>query len=474
MNGQTPSPDVSPLPADDPPEKLSICCWIWNWIVMATPGEPYDDLGRCMRAMKERGFNCLRAETGVNWAFRVDGTPRGPMGFGPWIAGHGSNLSSVNARGGGRHDVLERLMLLMELAAQHDIRVILTSWEYQDSSWFVADPAIRREVFAVAPEDRFMHLARQFDRLLRLLREQGLLRNIAFVEIHNEPDASEFPAGDAIFQPVACPAQTSRELHEVAIGFLRERHPDVLVSADLTTHNYELTPDNAQVFDQHVYAGYEWYTRDLYGQTVNHPQFDPYHPRKTEPLRALLRDDSVPWDEYMKPAQNIRAPWRARHWLYDNLDNAKWDAWVADRYAGRESRILLQTEQCFAADAAEARRRGLPQVFDEGGLFYPPRMSRFELSPTGLAVLELMADLAIRYEYWGFMPGTYCGPEHLIWHENPKWLKRINDRFRNGSRQGRCPRTGVVPPDCVPHERSAPGRSARREASVRADRTPGS
>jgi hypothetical protein len=277
-----------------------------------------------------------------------------------------------------------------------------------------------------------MHLARQFDQLLKLLRGKGLLRNIAFVEIHNEPDASEFPAGDAIFQPVACTAETSRGLHEEAIGFLRAQHPDVLVSADLTCHNYALTPDNAQVFDQHIYAGYEWYTQALYGQTVTHPQFDPHQPRNREPLRSLLREDIVPWDEYMMPAQNIRAPWRARHWLYDNLDNTKWDAWVAPRYAEWEARIRERAKQCFAADAAEARRRGLPQVFDEGGLFYPPRLSRFELSPTGLSLLGLFTDLAIEYDYWGFMPGTYCGPEHLVWHDNPDWLGHTNERFRKG------------------------------------------
>jgi hypothetical protein len=414
------------------PEKMSICLWIWNWLVMATPGEPYDDLDRCMREMKQRGFNCLRAETGLNWAFRMDGTPRGPMEFCPWIAGHGANLSSVNAKGGGRYDVLERLILLMELAKKHDIYVILSSWEYQDSSWFVADTAIRTEVFAVPPDARFLHMARQFDQLLCLLKSLNLHRSIAFVEIHNEPDSSEFPAGDSIFQSVAGSVETSRRLHEEAISFLSTRHPDILVSADLTSHNYNLTPDNTQVFDQHVYAGYEWYIQALYGETVYHPQFDPDQPRKTEPLRSLLREDLVPWDEYMKPAQNIREPWRARHWLYDNIDNLKWDAWVAASYAEWEERIRGRAKQCFAADAAEALRRGLPQVFDEGGFFYPPRLSRFEISPKGLELLDLMADLAIQYDYWGFLPGTYCGPEHLVWHENPEWLQRINGRFMRG------------------------------------------
>jgi len=71
-------------------------------------------------------------------------------------------------------------------------------------------------------------------------------------------------------------------------------------------------------------------------------------------------------------------------------------------------------------------------VFDEGGFFYPPRLSRFELLPAGLSLLDYLADLVIEFDYWGFMPGTYCGPEHLVWHENPGWLRRTNERFQKG------------------------------------------
>jgi len=131
------------------PRKLSIDLWIWSWITAATPGEPYHDLDRCMSEARDRGFNAVRVDAGLNWAFKPDGSPRGPMEFGPWIAGHGWNFSTVNARGGGRHDVLERLIHLFELARRHGVWVILTSWEYQDSSWFVADPGIRAGTYAV-------------------------------------------------------------------------------------------------------------------------------------------------------------------------------------------------------------------------------------------------------------------------------------------------------------------------------------
>ena len=83
----------------------------------------------------------------------------------------------------------------------------------------------------------------------------------------------------------------------------------------------------------------------------------------------------------------------------------------------------------FAAHSAEARRRGLPQVLDEGGIFYPPLGSRFDESAAGRLYYEYMGDLAAEHGYWGFMPTTYCGPEQPIWQENPEWLAKINEKF---------------------------------------------
>ena len=154
--------------------------FIWDWITMATPGEPYHDLERVMAGLRERGFNAVRAETGLNWCFTADGKPRGEMEFCPWIPGYSDNLTSVNAKGGGRHDVLKRVVHLMELAKKHGVYVILTSWEYQDSSWFVADPKLRAEVMAIPEKERFMHLAQHHDRLLGISQGQEPSREHRF------------------------------------------------------------------------------------------------------------------------------------------------------------------------------------------------------------------------------------------------------------------------------------------------------
>jgi hypothetical protein len=298
-----------------------------------------------------------------------------------------------------------------------DFYVILTSWEYQDSSWLVADPALRAEVMAVPPAERFMHLARLHDRLLTMIEGEDLHERIAFVEVHNEPEYSEFPPG----------AEGAR-LHAEAIAYLRERHPDLLITGDFSSHDPAIVPENSQLYDQHMYSGVEW-AFEFYRQTVDHPDFDPEHPRRLPLVDWLLRPDFTPWDEYMVPAQNVRAEWRPRHWLYDNLDNDRYDYWWFLHFAEWEPKIRAEAKRLYEADCAEAQRRGVPQVMDEGGIFYPPLGSRFEESAAGRLYFEYMGELAGEHGYWGWMPTTYCGPEQPIWTENPAWLKKVNGRF---------------------------------------------
>ena len=59
---------------DHLPKELSIGMFIWSWITMATRGEPYYDLEQAVAGLPERGFNAVRAEAGLNWCFRVDGS----------------------------------------------------------------------------------------------------------------------------------------------------------------------------------------------------------------------------------------------------------------------------------------------------------------------------------------------------------------------------------------------------------------
>jgi len=409
---------------DHLPRKMSISFWYHNWISAAQPGAPYDDLERCIREMKQRGFNTARVGVGLTYAFRLDGSPRGPMTFEPPVPGFGSTAFAGH---GGKQDVLERLIHLLYLARRNDVWIILTSWEYQDSAC-VGDPTVRAQLASVPKKQRFMYLAEQHDRLLTILKTEGLTKHVAFVEIHNEPEYSDLPQG-----------AEGKGLHQDAIALLRARHPDMLVSADFASHDYSIVPDNAQVFDQHIYAGAGWHLEGLYGQTVANKAINPQNPRDFEPLRRVLKEDIIPWDDYMVAAGKVGREdkaatdgWRRMLWLWENIDVAKWDAFMAESFPEWKARIWEKAGKHFAEDAREGTRLGLPLVLDEGGYFCPPPQSRWELTPDGLSLMELFADLAIQHDYWGFMPGTYCGPDHILWRERPEWLRQINDRFLQG------------------------------------------
>ena len=93
-------------------------------------------------------------------------------------------------------------MKLYELAKKYNVRVIQTSWEYQDSTALLADARLRADVMSTPLAERFERLAGMHDRLIQELKRRGLEKQIAFVEIHNELNASDFPPGYVTQKPL--------------------------------------------------------------------------------------------------------------------------------------------------------------------------------------------------------------------------------------------------------------------------------
>ena len=122
-------------------------------------------------------------------------------------------------------------------------------------------------------------------------------------------------------------------------------------------------------------------------------------------------------------------------WLYDNIDNDKYDAWAARLFKKGDWRNVIHAnvDRLFKSTAAEARERQLPLVLDEVGAFlYPPKNSSFEQSEPVRDVFEHIADAAIAHGYWTFMPDTYANPHCISWEKNSAWIKYLNDKFTNG------------------------------------------
>jgi hypothetical protein len=429
------------------PRRLAICYYGWQWITTALPDEAFGDLDRAIKETKERGFNCIRAEMGLNWMFDLQGHRRGRLRFTDWIPGFSSNLHCVDARGGGEHDVFERVMRLFEIAEKHDVYVITTSWEYQDAIGQLADPGIREEILAVPYNERLMLLARQYDRLLVELRKRGLHRRIAQVEIVNELNQPPIFCSGMKLPPQTfeewthryipdppCNPEAVRALASEAVAYVRDRHPDLLVTVDglVACTGFEtLFPQNAQVADHHVYCdGVTQAFWEKCGIAGIRPGEAP-DPETNPFLKSMLKPNPSTWSELVRRAGHVRQDWWGISWLYANLDNEKFDRWCTEHFAEYEPRIKQSIAKQFECAAKFARARKLPLVVDEGFILYPPLHSRFVTTPEGRRGEELGVNAAIATAHWGIMLTGYFRPDTPPWRDSGQceWVENVNKRI---------------------------------------------
>ena len=447
--GETPQhvPEASPAIPLHLPRRLAICYYGWQWITTALPNEAFGNLDQVVKETKERGFNCIRAEVGLNWMFDLQGQRRGKIKFASWIPGFSSNLHCVDAKGGGEHDVFERVMQLFEIAGRHDVFVITTSWEYQDAISQVDDPRIREEILAVPYSERLMLLARQYDRLLVELRKRGLHKRIAQVEVINELNQPAIICSSSKVPPQtmdewvhgktpapACKAEMVRGLASEAVAYVRSKHPDLLVTVDglVACDGFEtLYPENAQVADHHVYCdGVTQAFWEKCGITGIRPGEPPN--AETNPfLKSVLKPNAAAWSELVRQAGRVRQDWWGISWLYTNLDNEKFDRWCVDHFPQYEQRIGQSVDKQFQCAAKFARARKLPLVVDEGFILYPPLHSRFVMTPEGRRGEELGVNGAIATGHWGIMPTGYFRPDTPPWKDDGQceWIERMNKKI---------------------------------------------
>ena len=427
------------------PERLTISFWFGYWVTDTQPGEPFADLEQAVRDLVARGFNTIRIDGLWSWCFKPDGTRRPPLEIGsiadPGYCDYGAGTT---ARGGGRVDVLPRLLELFALARKYDIYVALTSWEYQPGHTLgsIADPAIRQEILDIPVPARFEYTGQQIDRLLTVLKREGFADRIAYVEFHNE---IEYSIGRGL--PGGAPAL--RAAVEKQIAFLRARHPDLLITDDYSLpcpdqgFDVNMTADfldrlagNAQLLDHHLYAWNAGVQVALFreaGTNIGQQNLDevlPTLPDKNALYRWLLKPDSPSWDEYKS---HFHSDWFQQWWaplyLYNNMDVDRWDYWLFKHYPEYEDRMRGFWRNGIAAMARHARSRNLPLVCDEGYICWPPTNSAFEPSAVGRANFDYIMDHMLEAGYWGYMVSTYAFPGQPLWEQQAEWLKRTHQRI---------------------------------------------
>ena len=421
------------------PKRLAISFWLWNYYSCAQEGDVYHDLEARFVELKERGFNCVRLDDGAGLCHAPDGRPRGPVAIKEPFPGHSHLIRQLSCKGG-VCDVLKRLIALFEIARRHDVHVILSSWFYLHTFWFV-DERIRSELFALPPEERLMYFAKDLDRIIVVLKERGLHRQIAFAEILNEVDGLAFireSVNKAAPEAKAEQIHKYRRLHEEALAFLKGRHPDILFAVDTCSPylDQEQIPRNAQLWNLHSY--YMWSVYSAFEGKLLADDTDLGDPRTYESVRHFLNGQLVSVDDVRRSRNfnpDVSENWYRRVWLYRNVDPAKLPALekMLSSKLDEEVEIYKKRSSDAIVRAAQVRDSvfpGIPMVMGEAATYCALNSMRWEeRSETYWSLIEHTVRLLKDNGYWGCMPRTNSGPEDAAWTEFPERQRWINKLF---------------------------------------------
>ena len=402
------------------PARLTICLWDFSWYTRAGQGEPYTDLCAALDQTQDRGYTTIRICAAPLLLFgdlglEAEATSLAIDGLGPSPAGGylGQGTRWYDVPGGFRLDLRARFFELLDGLAERGMTVILSSWEYQQSPAFAADPAWFEAVDAVPLARRYDALARAFDRMLTAIADAGHADVVAFTELHNEVDFSLLP-------PVEDGGLAALEL-------LRERHPTQLVTVSygkpphLAMHT---VPAGLDVGQFHVYS---YGVLDALQRRIDiRSTADADFPNAA--LRALQRPGAPTVAEHGRPAAwKLRATVVTDQMIYgyDTIDADLWDAWLYDHYAVFREVMLREIESRVIAVAAWSRWREVPFVVGEGWIGYTPLHGQFEEGPVGRSLAEHGIRTALDHGVWGVVPCSNAAPHHPMW-QDAAWQRAIN------------------------------------------------
>ena len=421
-------------------ERLTISFWIWAIFDMES-NPFYVDLERRFVELRERGFNCIRIESGAGLCHDKDGRPRGEQTFQEWMPGGHVRMfrGSSDRFMEGRCDPLKRLLEICTLAQRYEVKVILSNWYYLHTYWF-ADEAINAELLGLPHEERFLYFARALDFLLVELEQRGLQDTIAFAEIFNEADGLPFLGGYGEKNQPGEELNRWRGWHEEGLEFVKARHPGIRFALDTYTPwvNTEHVPRNMQVWNFHSYYLWPVYNVLEHGVAWNgeSPQEEPV---VGDAIRRFLKRDLVPYRKVRNcrgDRQPIALDWYRRVWLYRNLEPAalpELERMLEDNL-GRNIEPFKKTATDAVAQAVKLRDRhypGIPLVLGEGASYCAHAAMRWEeRSDAYWEVVEHAARACREHGLWGAVARTCCGPEDPSWHEFPERLQRVNAIFK--------------------------------------------
>ncbi len=424
------------------PKKLTISLWQWNYFYGIKEGEYFHDLEKCFTELKDRGFNTIRVDSGTGLCHDVDGKRRGQISLHEPFPGF-STLREIDMRtdmdtqGGCRVDIMEKVIELFELAKKYDVKVILSSWFYLHTFWYVEDDLVE-EFFTLPPERRFMRFAVDTDRILSEIKARGLQQQIAFVEIFNE--FNTFYKRDWNLEKLCITSSEFRCWHEEALDFIKTCHPDLLFAIDTSTPDVdrELLPRNADVWNHHIYYSWSAYSKVFEDPAIYKEGFDFDSATRHPVLGRFLCSTPVSIEAVRsshKHIQHVENSWPIRVWFYNNLDPLKLhelDRLMTEHISENMDEYKKKVEDRISK-ALETRKALFPDiilVMGEGATYCAHPQLRWEEKSDAYWELVDYATRRLKEEgYWGCVPRTHSGPYDPAWREFPERLRHAMAQF---------------------------------------------
>lgn len=413
------------------PKRLTITMWDFSWYTMTMPGEPYHDMEARFQEAVELGYNTIRICAMPYLLFTEEGPRPGKLAFGN-LGQVGIRTRWYNCKGGAELDGVAHLLELFRLADNYNCYIILSSWEYQQSPSFLKTRELFDELLAIAPEKRFMAIARSMNRLIVTVKEAGYGQRIAYAELHNELEFGRMTqvALDAGMPDGNAPKTIAymKPYVEEALAYLQQGHPDILITGCYTlnqSYPKEHVAENEQVAHFHLYLN--GVLQELADAVALH-RVDQSFPNPA--AAALLRDDAPPFSEYTLPEGE---EWRLHGnpvglkllYLHDWCDPVKWDLFLYDRYGAHRVAMREKIDQRLEEAAEWAERKGLPMVIGEGYVGYTPWQTNFEEGPVGKDIAEYAIKKGMALGFWGMILCSNCAPHHPFWQDKA-WQQKWN------------------------------------------------
>ncbi|TDC41015.1 cellulase-like family protein [Micromonospora sp. KC213] len=414
------------------PDRLAITLWDFSWYVRTGPGEPFEDLDRAFAAAVERGYNAVRI-CAMPYLLFGSGLDTSALRLGPLGGDYGQRVRWYDVRQPTVIDARAHMLELFRAAKRHGCFVILSSWEYQQSSSFAADPSWCEALLAIEPQRRAEAQAVALADLVDFLTEHQIDDRLAFTEIHNEVQAGYLADGLTGDEEERLTALRPRLERALTVFHNRQPgRPATVNYAGVPAGTMRAIPETIDVLACNPYVyGVLGAFIETYGLRGDPQAFD-----QARAGHDILRPGAprlADWSPDHAWRQTATIVSRPEIFVHDWGDAEAIDRWLYRHYPAWEKGMATTLRLWLDIAHDWATHRGVPIVFGEGWIGYTPRDGRFEEGPIGAEFCRLATDESLRVGAWGTIVCSNAAPHHAMW-DDVALQRQCNEAFRTGIR----------------------------------------